>query len=82
MGSLSVSKRERRSDFLDPFDGNALPLLDGERVIRRLQLNRRPTATGAEVQVSLEVQCRRINRDGVAKPSELRRLILDDRRIP
>jgi hypothetical protein len=34
-----VPKRECGSDFLDALHGNALLLLDGERVIDRLKLN-------------------------------------------
>ncbi len=51
---------ERRGDFLDPPDRDALPLLDRERVIRRLHLNPGPEIAAPKMHGRFELERPRV----------------------
>ena len=65
-----MSMQQRGGDLLDPGERNSLPLLDGERMIGGLELDRRPDAAGSQVEMGLEAERWRINLDIVAEPAE------------
>jgi hypothetical protein len=52
---------------------NALSLFDRERMVRRFKLNYRAQITGPQIYMRFQVKGRRVARDFVGKPAEVRR---------
>jgi hypothetical protein len=88
-GTALAGKREADSwmagcggDLLDPLQRNTLTLLDGKRVIGRLQNDSRAQIAGSNKYVTANFVGLRVTSDPVTEPTEARWFVFGDFRIP